>query len=139
MYSYQRRAGGYRAVEVATGIATSNSLQLTQMLFDGFLESLSVARGHILHGAMESKGRALSRAGRIIGGLQEGLDFDRGGDLARNLNDLYVYVLRRLVRINAQNDVEALDEVYGLMKEIRGAWKSLDGLVDPRAIQLVTA
>ena len=139
MHSYGRGARGYKAVEVATGIATANSVQLTQMLFDGLLESLNVAKGHLRHGSMEQKARALSRAGRILGGLQEGLDFHRGGELAKNLNELYLYVSRRLVHVNAYNDVGALDEIFGLMSEIRGAWKTLDGLVPQRTAELMTA
>jgi flagellar protein FliS len=139
MHSYGRGALGYRAVEVATGIATANSIQLTQMLFDGLVESLNAAKGHVRHGSMEEKARALSRAGRILGGLQEGLDFQRGGELAKNLNELYLYVSRRLVHVNAYNDVGALEEICSLMSEIRVAWKSLDGLVPQRVAELMIA
>lgn len=120
---------GYGAVQVATGVATADSTKLILMLFDGLMESLAAARGHIEHGNTQEKGKALARAGRIVIGLQGALDFSQGGDLARNLDDLYGYVTRRIVHINASNDLEALEEVRGLMFDIRDAWANLPGLM----------
>ncbi len=62
-------------------------------------------------------------------GLQGALDFERGGELARTLDDLYGYVTRRLLHANGHNDVAAIDEVRGLMAEIRDAWATLPGLM----------
>jgi flagellar protein FliS len=128
MNAYRKARNDYGTVELMTGVATANSVQLAQMLFDGLVDSLTVARGHILHGATAEKARALSRASRIVVGLQEGLDFERGGEIAQTLGELYGYVQRRLVHVNANNDVTVLDELHGLMSEIRAAWRTLDPL-----------
>mgnify|MGYP006292208945 CR=1 FL=1 len=125
----QRAIQSYGEVKVGTGVATSNNVQLIQMLFDGLLESLSTARGHIQHNNIQEKSKAIARASRIVLGLQGALDFEKGGDLANNLNELYSYVTRRLFHINAQNDLVVLDEIYGLMKEIRDAWEGVPSLV----------
>jgi flagellar protein FliS len=125
---------GYGAVQVATGVATADNVKLILMLFDGLLESLAAARGHIQHGNIADKGKAIARSTRILMGLQNSLDFERGGELARNLDDLYGYVTRRLVRANAHNDLEILEEVRSLMAEIREAWSTLPGLMPSRAV-----
>ena len=127
---------GYGAVQVATGVATANNVKLILMLFDGLLESLAAARGHMMHGNVVEKGKSIARGSRIIMGLQGSLDFERGGDLAHNLDELYAYVARRLIRANAHDDLEILDEVRGLMVEIRDAWTNLPGLMpSPTAAQ----
>ena len=97
MRAYSRAAQSYGSVQVVTGVATADNVQLIQMLFDGLTESLSSAKGHIQNNAIEEKSKALSRAGRIVVGLQGALDFERGGELAQNLNELYAYVTRRLL------------------------------------------
>ena len=125
----QRAIQSYGDVKVGTGVATANNVQLIQMLFDGLLESLSTARGHIQHNNIQEKSKAIARASRIVLGLQGALDFEKGGDLANNLNELYSYVTRRLFHVNAQNDLVVLDEIYGLMKEIRDAWEGVPSLV----------
>lgn len=125
MRAYAKAMDSYGSVQVSTGVATASNVQLIQMLFDGLLESLAVARGHIENQAIEEKSRALARAGRIVVGLQGALDFQRGGELAQNLNELYAYVTRRLFHVSAHNDLEALEEIHSLMSEISGAWQSL--------------
>jgi flagellar protein FliS len=55
-------------------------------------------------------------------GLQGVLDFQKGGELALNLNDLYDYFTRRLIYANARSDIGALNEVLDLTSEIRAAW-----------------
>ena len=107
----------------------ADKVELIQMLFDGLLESLATAKGHIQNGAIVDKGKSIARASRIVLGLQGALDFERGGDLANNLNELYAYVTRRLLYVNARNDLDALEEIYGLMNEIRAAWEGVPDLI----------
>jgi flagellar protein FliS len=129
----ERALASYGDVKVTTGVTGADNIQLIQMLFDGLIESLATAKGHIERGSINEKSKSLARAGRIVVGLQGALDFDKGGDIARNLNDLYSYVTRRLFHVNAHNDLEALQEVHNLMNEIRGAWQVVPSLVPPSA------
>jgi len=121
----------YGAVKIESVVNDANGVQLIQMLFDGLLESLSAAKGHLMHNDKIEKSKALTRAGRIVVGLQGALDLERGGELARNLFELYGYITRRVLHANLHNDVEAIDEVHGLMSEIRSAWQSMPSLVPP--------
>ena len=125
----ERALASYGDVKVTTGVSGADNVQLIQMLFDGLIESLATARGHMERGSITEKSTSLSRAGRIVVGLQGALDFEKGGDIARNLNDLYSYVTRRLFHVNANNDPEALQEVHNLMNEIRSAWLQVPTLV----------
>ena len=135
MRANQKAIAAYGDVKVTTGVASANGVQLIQMLFDGLLESLAATKGHIQNGAIVEKAKSIARASRIVIGLQGALDFERGGDLANNLNELYGYVTRRLLHVNARNDLDALEEIFGLMNEIRSAWEGVPDLIpaSPRA------
>ena len=135
MRANQKAIAAYGDVKVTTGVASANGVQLIQMLFDGLLESLAATKGHIQNGDIAAKGKSIARASRIVIGLQGALDFERGGDLANNLNELYGYVTRRLLHVNARNDLDALEEIFGLMNEIRSAWEGVPDLIpaSPRA------
>jgi flagellar protein FliS len=113
----------------ASQAVVADNVELIQMLFDGLIDSLVTARGHIERGDIVDKNKSLMRAGRIVIGLQGALDLDKGGDLANNLNELYSYVTRRLIHVNARNDLDALQEVYTLMNEIRQAWRDVPKLL----------
>jgi len=125
----QRAAASYGSVMVETGVDASDRVQLIHMLLDGLLESLSAAEGHIKANAIQEKSHHLNRAGRIVLGLQGSLDYEKGGDLARNLSELYGYVTRMLLQINLKNDLDLLREVKGLMTDIRDAWETVPSLL----------
>jgi flagellar protein FliS len=117
----------------ASQALVADKVELIQMLFDGLIDSLVTAKGHIQRGSIEDKNKSLMRAGRIVLGLQGSLDLDKGGDLARNLYELYSYVTRRLVHVNARNDLDALQEVHTLLNEIRQAWRDVPNLLPKSA------
>ena len=105
--------------------AGARGAQLTQMLFDGLVDAMMALRGHIVHQSLQAKSIQVNKVQRILLGLQSSLDFERGGEVARNLDELYRYVIRRLVHVHADNDVESLDEITGIMSEIRDAWRTM--------------
>jgi flagellar secretion chaperone FliS len=128
----RRVSASYGDVMVESGVTEADKTQLIQMLLDGLIESLTVAEGHISRKSIAEKSFHLSRAGRIVIGLQSALDFEKGGDIAKNLNELYGYVTRRLLHINIKNDVEALREVRSLISQIREAWTLVPSLTAPK-------
>ena len=118
MRAYSRAAQSYGSVQVVTGVAMADNIQLIQMLFDGLTESLASAKGHIMNNSIEEKSKSISRAGRIVVGLQGALDFERGGELAQNLGALYDYCIHRLILSNARNDDAMMQEVMRLIEPI---------------------
>ena len=111
MRANSRAIESYGDVKVTTGVSKANNVELIQMLFDGLIESLATTKGHIQHNNIAEKGKSIARASRIVLGLQGALDFEKGGELAGNLNELYNYITRRLLHVNARNDLAALDEI----------------------------
>ena len=111
----------------------ADRVELIQMLFDGLIDSLVTAKGHIQRKSIDEKNKSLMRAGRIVVGLQGALDMEKGGDLARNLFELYSYVTRRLIHVNARNDLDALQEGHTLLNEIRQAWRDVPNLLPKTA------
>ncbi len=116
-------SSAYRQVGVETGVSTASAHQLVTMLFDGYFDSVAQARGALQAGRIEDKGRALSRAVRIVHeGLRAGLNLRDGGAIAANLDRLYGYVALRLTHANLHNDAAALDECAQLIEPVRAAW-----------------
>ena len=76
-------------------------------------------------GQVALKGELLGKAIAIIGGLREGLDLRQGGELAANLDSLYEYMSSRLLQANRSNDVAIIDEVAGLLREVKSGWDGI--------------
>ncbi|HBV90917.1 flagellar export chaperone FliS [Pantoea sp. B550] len=123
----------YAKIGVESAVMSASQQQLVVMLFDGALSALIRARLFMQDGNIEGKGSSISKAINIIeAGLKEGLAENRGDELADNLLDLYNYMTRRLLQANLHNDVAAVEEVEGLLRNIADAWKEV---VQPNLIQ----
>jgi len=109
--------------------------QLISMLFDGAMERLSRAIGHIERGETAAKGECLSRAVSIIATLQDSLNHDADGELSQRLEALYDYMTRKLTEANLYNDAERIREVQGLIKPVREAWQAIGEQVRAAAAQ----
>jgi flagellar protein FliS len=126
----KRGASAYGEVKLQGDVVESDRAGLIRMMFDALIDSLNLAQAHIERKEQQGKWDSISRASRIVLGLQSALDHEKGGELAANLNELYGYVSRRLIHANANNDVAIIAEVRGLMVEIRDAWAQIQPPVD---------
>jgi flagellar protein FliS len=119
----------YKSVNTQVGLSSASPHRLIQMLLEGALEKINFAKGHLQRGETALKGSNISWAISIIEGLRMSLDRESGNELSRNLDDLYDYMVRRLMEANAQNSLEMLDEVSGLLLEIKSAWDAVPELL----------
>ncbi|PYC21090.1 flagellar protein FliS [Aquipseudomonas alcaligenes] len=115
----------YQTVNTQAQVADASPHRLIQMLMEGGLSRLAQAKGAMLHGQAAQKGELISKAIGIIGGLREGLDLQRGGEVAANLDRLYEYMVVRLVEANVTNDAAILDEVAGLLRNVKSGWDAI--------------
>lgn len=115
----------YRSVGVQGSIADANPHRLIQMLLEGALDKVNTAKGHMERGEIAAKGKHISWAISIIDGLRASLDLSAGGELAGNLDALYDYMNRQLLNANLRNDAALLDEVRGLLQEIKQGWDAI--------------
>lgn len=124
--SPQSGANAYAKVGVETGVTTASPHSLIVMLFDGAIVAVSSAIHHMHAGDIPNKGIAISKAISIIeSGLRASLNKEVGGEIALNLDSLYVYMSNRLLIANINNQPELLEEVNQLLKDLKGAWDAI--------------
>ena len=115
----------YQSVNRQTGVVDADRHRLIQMLFDGALERISMAKGLIQRKDFEGKNRLISKAIEIVGGLRSFLDVKKGGEVAENLERLYEYLEYRLFQANIKNDIEMLDEVASHLRKVKEGWDGI--------------
>jgi flagellar biosynthetic protein FliS len=123
--AYKRGVNQYANVHNESGLADASPHYLIQMLMDGFLARVNAAKGAMDRSDLELKSVYISRAVAIVGGLNEAVDLEKGGEIAANLSRLYNYMTTRLLQASRENDDAILDEVASLMREIKGAWDAI--------------
>jgi flagellar secretion chaperone FliS len=121
-YSSRPQLAAYQSVAAHGGVAAADPHQLVVMLMDGALERIAGARGAMQNQATAQKTRLIHKAVEIVHELHASLNMEQGGDIARNLGDLYEFMGRQMLRANVENRVELLDEAATLLREIRSAW-----------------
>ena len=121
--THRTAAKAYANIGLETGVIAASPHQLITMLFDGAMAAILKAKNHIQNNQIAEKGEAISKAIMIIdSGLRGGLNLDKGGNLAQNLDALYSYMVQRLMEANLRNDPALLKEVYGLLNDLKSAW-----------------
>ena len=118
-----------------TSIKTASSAKLVLMLYDEALKQMDIAAETL---EAESKSydtvnSAIIRAQDVITELMVSLDFDKGGDIAKNLFSLYMFFNQQLIDSNVKKDPKPIREVRKMVAEIREAWMEI--MKNPNASQ----
>lgn len=110
----------YREVSVRT--ATQGKLIV--MLYDEAVKQLDLAVDLLKAKTrqLDKVHNALIKTQDIVTELMAGLDFDRGGEIARNLMSLYVFFNEKVREGNLKKDPEPLVQVRAFMADLRSAW-----------------
>jgi flagellar protein FliS len=109
----------------ATDVANMSPLELIIKLYDGAIGFLGKAVNAISKGDRLQKLENINKTRAIIDELLASLKVEEGGDVAKNLQDLYTYMLVELTRANAAGDIEKIIRVQGLLKILKGGWEQV--------------
>ena len=118
-----------------TRITTASQGQLIIMLYDGAEKQLNLALEQLElnnsdkkdPGRIEQIGKALMKAEEIITELMVSLDFEQGGEIAKNLFALYTWFNRELMEANIAQDIRRITTVRDMVSELRNSWKEIAG------------
>lgn len=121
-YSMNEGYDSYRSVDLEARTAAASPYELVLVLFDGLLDELARARGHIEARRFQQKGRSLEKCMNILNGLSSALDSEAGGQVVQDLARLYDYCIYKLSEVSVSLSLEGLDEVVGLLVTLREGW-----------------
>jgi len=105
-----------------SNIETASREQILIMLYDGCIQFLNKAKLAFPDKNYEEIHNNLMGAQRILNEFINTLDHDVNPQLSANLQSLYEYFIRRLVQANVKHQIEPVEEVLRLVKNLRNTW-----------------
>jgi flagellar protein FliS len=95
------------------------------MCYDGAISSLKMSRDAYIACDYEAKGKALAKTLDIIHELNNSLDMKRGGEVAKNLRALYLFMTQALTEADLKKNMKIFDDVIRMLEELESAWQEI--------------
>jgi flagellar protein FliS len=106
-----------------TAVKTANRGQIVIMLYEAAIQNVKKAAVAIDQKDIPGKGVAIGKAHDIINELLNTLDFEVGGNIAKDLERLYNFMTEQLVKANMEISKEPLQTVQKLLETLLDGWK----------------
>ena len=118
-----------------TGVKTASQGQLVIMLYDAAVKNLDQGLELLTSNTgekidprnIEKISKHLLKAQEIITELTVSLDFDQGGEVAKNLFSLYVWFNKELLEANITHDTRRITAIRNQLNELKSAWVEIAG------------
>ncbi len=111
----------YQAVQVTT----TDRGRLLLMMYEGAIKFLKLSVVGLEEKDIPKFCRYLSKGQAIIAELMNTLDFEKGGNIARDLDRLYDFMLFYLSEANLYRDPQRITKVLGLIDTIYSAYREI--------------
>lgn len=108
-----------------SSIETADPRTVIVLLYEGMLNFIAQAKSALEENDRNFMSVNINKALKIINHLHNGLDYERGGEIAENLSSLYIYMRDRLTEANIKCDMAMIDEVANLLKPLAEAWAQI--------------
>jgi flagellar protein FliS len=106
-----------------TAVTTASREQVLIMLYEGAIKFLRRASECVAKNDLAGKGVAVGKAHDIINELSNSLDHTVGGEISKNLEQLYGFMIEQIIQGNLNNDSARFDQTRKLLENLLEGWK----------------
>ena len=114
-----------------TQIKTANQGRLIIMLYDAAIKNVNMAISAFneKEKKLDSVSNNIIKAQDVITELMVSLDFEKGGEISKNLFSLYIFMNQQLLEANLEKKMQPLNVVRDSLMELRDAWSQITGKI----------
>lgn len=105
-----------------TAVESANKEKILLMLYEGAMKFIKQAMEAMDNNDIAKRGEYIGRAYDIVMELMSSLNHEVGGDMAKNLEQLYVYCLEELTRANLTSDKKRLENCLKVLNILYDGW-----------------
>jgi len=74
---------------------------------------------------LETEKLDIEKATEIFEDLQSCLNFEKGGEIAKNLNEIYGILISELIKANLENNPETIEKAIITLENLKKAWENI--------------
>jgi flagellar protein FliS len=104
-------------------VQTATPGQILIMLYEAAIQNIRKAIVCMDNKDLSNKGKYIVKTHDIINELINSLNFEVGGDIAKDLERLYNFCVQQLIKGNIENKKEHLQSVQKILEDLLSAWK----------------
>lgn len=106
-------------------VLTATPLELVTMLYRCALDSIAEARQCLRAGDIAGRSKRVTRAFDAVTELLLSLDHEKGGEVSRNLADLYAYIQQQILLGHVNQAEENFAEAERLLSTLLESWTAI--------------
>lgn len=103
-------------------VQSASKEKLLLMLYEGAIRFMKLAVIAIDKKDIAARGMNIGRAFDIVNELNNTLNHEVGGEIAKNLEQLYMFVSEQLTKANATGQKKPLEEALKIMETLYSGW-----------------
>ena len=115
----------YGKVGIESAVSGADPHELISILFLQLKKELVAAEYHCKAKNFELYSSKVTKANRILAGLQGSLDLEKGGEIADNLVELYAFCIRQLTKAPTSKDVKMVEDVAIVLNPVITGWEEI--------------
>jgi flagellar secretion chaperone FliS len=118
-------AAEYGKVGIESVVSGADPHELISILFSQLKKELVAAEYHCKAKNFELYSSKVTKANRILVGLQGSLDLEKGGEIADNLVELYAFCIRQLTKALTSKDAKMVEDVAIVLNPVITGWEEI--------------
>lgn len=103
-------------------VQSASREKILLMLYEGCIRFMKQAIAAIDRKDIADRGMNIGRAFDIVNELNNTLNHEAGGDIAKNLEQLYMFVTEQLTKANATGQKKPLEDALKVMETLYSGW-----------------
>lgn len=106
-----------------TSITTASKEKLLLMLYEACIRNFKKCKMEMEAGNLAQKGKWLGKAQDIINELSNSLDHEKGGQIANQLESLYMFIFSESTEANIENNPQRIQQCIDILQTLYEGWQ----------------
>lgn len=118
-----------------SSVRGASPVGLIVILYEEIMRSLRKAMRAVRENNIEDRTQGVNHAIQVIGHLQATLNFEAGGEVAKNLSHFYNLSRTKILEANMRGDAGILEQLVADFLQVASAWQELDRRISASLVQ----